>query len=280
MSGLLLQRSALLLYLLSTAAFMVFTVRQNKRAGRSGNWLIGAGFALHTLSLFIRTIGHGQLPILNFAEALGFFGWTVAGGYLILFYRFRLHVLGAFASPLALLTTVLCTIITSEPLNITPIFQSVWLTLHLGFVFSGYGFFGLASIAGGMYLMQERQIKSKKPGRIYKRLPSLNVLDNMNNFSITLGFPLMTIGMITGMVLAQTTLGTYWRWDPKEVWSLILWLLYAALLHQRLAVGWRGRKAAIMSIVGFSLLCFTFAGVSYLMPGYHSFESLKQYQVQ
>jgi ABC-type transport system involved in cytochrome c biogenesis permease subunit len=80
--------------------------------------------------------------------------------------------------------------------------------------------------------------------------------------------------MITGSVYAQFALGTYWQWDPKEVWSLITWLSYAALIHERVAAGWRGRKAAILSIFCFCILLFTFVGASLWLGGYHSFESL------
>jgi ABC-type transport system involved in cytochrome c biogenesis permease subunit len=88
------------------------------------------------------------------------------------------------------------------------------------------------------------------------------------------GFPFLTIGVITGAVYAQYALGSYWRWDPKEVWSLITWLFYAALLHERLAVGWRGRRAALMAIFAFLVLIFTFIGASLWLSDYHSFKSL------
>ena len=84
----------------------------------------------------------------------------------------------------------------------------------------------------------------------------------------------VTVGMITGAIYAQYALGSYWRWDPKEVWSLITWLFYAALLHERLAVGLRGRRAALLSIVSFSILLFTFLGASLWLSDYHSFRSL------
>ena len=101
------------------------------------------------------------------------------------------------------------------------------------------------------------------------------VLDNINQYALVSGFPFLTVGMMTGSIYAQYALGAYWQWDPKEVWSLITWLFYAALLHERLAAGWRGRKAAVMSIVCFCILLFTFAGASLWMGGYHSFASLQ-----
>jgi len=278
MSELLVRWLALVLYGLSLAGFLVFLFRRNQKAGRTAHRLIALGFGFQTLSLLIRTIVLGQLPVLNPGEALGFFGWCLVGVYLILYRRFRLLVLGAFLSPLAVAAVLAGLVFPGKPIIVGPVYRSLWLTFHLGSVFAGYGFFALAFVTGVMYLIQEGQIKSKRPGPVYHRLPSLNVLDRINYYCLALGFPLMTLGIISGALYAQAALGRYWRWDPKEVWSLILWLVYAALLHQRLTVGWRGRRAAVMSIVGFSILCFTFLGVSFLMPGYHSFENLQRLQ--
>ncbi|MEW6266380.1 MAG: c-type cytochrome biogenesis protein CcsB [Thermodesulfobacteriota bacterium] len=269
------QFPALVAYLLSTAGFLVFIVRRNKTAAAGATWLMAAGFGLQTAALAFQTSSLGQIPVLTLPQALGFSGWALTGGCLLLFWKFRLPVLGAFASPLATALVLIGSAQKETLAGVTPTFQSLWLTLHLGSIFSGYAFFGLAFLAGVMYLLQERQIKAKRTGALYHRLPSLNVLDALNYYCLTIGFPLMTLGLITGAALAQLALGAYWRWDPKEVWSLVVWLLYAVLLHQRLTVGWRGRRAAIMAIVGFTMLCFTFLGVSVLFSGYHTFESLK-----
>jgi cytochrome c-type biogenesis protein CcsB len=138
----------------------------------------------------------------------------------------------------------------------------------------GNGLFAMTFVAAIMYLLQEYHIKKKKLGSLYSRLPSLETLDSINYYALIYGFPFLTIGMITGAIYAQYALGTYWQWDPKEVWSLITWLFYAALLHERLAVGWRGRRAAIMAIVAFLILIFSFVGASVWLSDYHSFRSL------
>jgi cytochrome c-type biogenesis protein CcsB len=91
---------------------------------------------------------------------------------------------------------------------------------------------------------------------------------------LTFGFPLMTMGIISGAIWANSAWGGYWRWDPKETWALITWFLYAALLHGRLTIGWRGRRAAIFAIIGFLCLLFTFLGVNLLLSGEHSFRAL------
>lgn len=262
-------------YALSVAGFLVYSLRRNDTAGKTAVWVFLAGFVCHTAFLTVRSIIIGQLPVLNLGQALGFFGWTLAGGFFLLFWKFRLYILGALTSPLTLGLVLLGGFLPSGSGDIGTVFRSFWLTLHLITVFFGYAFFGLAFIAGLVYLLQESQIKSKRMGALFRCLPSLNVLDSINYTCLTFGFPLMSLGIITGMIYAQTTMGSYWIWDPKEVWSLVLWLFYAALLHQRLTVGWRGRRAAILSIVGFGVLCFTFVGVSLILPSYHSFESLE-----
>lgn len=153
-------------------------------------------------------------------------------------------------------------------------FKSVWLTVHVTTIFLGNGLFTITFAAAIMYLIQERQIKQKRFGSFYSRLPSLATLDSINHYALICGFPFLTLGMITGSIYAQVVLGTYWQWDPKEVWSLVTWLFYAALLHERLTVGWRGRRAAIMSIVCFGILLFTFVGATLWIKGYHSFTTL------
>ena len=116
----------------------------------------------------------------------------------------------------------------------------MWIIIHVISIMAGYGLLALTSLGGVLYLGQDRALRAKKMGPVFRRLPSLSRLDSLNQASLLAGFLLMTIGLISGAVYAQMTLGSYWRWDPKEVWALITWLLYAALLHTRLVQGWRG----------------------------------------
>jgi cytochrome c-type biogenesis protein CcsB len=124
-----------------------------------------------------------------------------------------------------------------------------------------------------MYLIQENQIKKKNWGQFFYRLPPLQALDNLNYFSLRAGFFLLTTGIITGSIWAEYAWGSYWNWDPKETWALITWLIYAALLHGRLTLGWRGRRAAFFSLIGFGMVLFTFLGVNFLFSGLHSYQS-------
>ena len=266
--------AALCFELLATGGFIVFIIRQEKWIFRCSYWILVTGFLFHTIFLAYRYYLLGAAPILDLKSALSFFAWSIICVYLIIQSRFKLMVLGSFVAPFAAFLMIISSAMpwTEEPVK--PLFKSLWLTIHVGTVFIGDALLAIAFLAAIMYLIQERQIKQKRLGSLYSRLPSLATLDSINYYAIVYGFPFLTVGMITGSVYAQYALGTYWQWDPKEVWSLILWLFYAALLHQRLAVGWQGRRAAIMSIVCFSVLVFTFVGVSLLMGGYHSFSSM------
>ncbi|HDZ90421.1 MAG TPA: c-type cytochrome biogenesis protein CcsB, partial [Deltaproteobacteria bacterium] len=260
--------------LLAAGGFIVFLIRQEKWVFRCSYWILVTGFLFHTVFLAYRYYLLGAAPILGLKSALGFFAWSIICVYLIVQSRFRLMVLGSFVAPFAAFLMIVSSAMPLVEGPVKPLFKSLWLTVHVGLIFIGDALLAIAFLAAVMYLIQERQIKRKRLGAIYSRLPSLATLDRINYYSIVYGFPFLTAGMITGSVYAQYALGNYWQWDPKEVWSLISWLFYAALLHQRIAVGWQGRRAAVMAIVCFSVLVFTFVGVSLLMGGYHSFGSM------
>jgi cytochrome c-type biogenesis protein CcsB len=156
------------------------------------------------------------------------------------------------------------------PAQTAGIFKSFWLVSHVTVIFIGEAAFALACGVGILYLTQENAIKTKRHRFFFKRLPSLDLLDSTGYACIVVGFTMLTLGLITGFVYAKSVWGRFWGWDPKEVWSGISWLFYAALLHERLTVGWRGRRSAIMAIVGFGVLIFTFLGVNFFMEGHHT----------
>lgn len=264
-------KAALCIYLLATAVSLVYIISLRPSLARWGMRVLGAGFAHHSVALVFRYMEAGRTPVTNLHEALSFFAWAVVGTYLLLHLRYRVNVLSAFVSPLASALMILSSFFPKEIIPVAPVLDSFWLPVHVIFAFIGDGMFALAFAAGIMYLMQEGQIKSKKIGALYHRLPDLKVLDDLNYRCLTFGFPLLTLGIITGSVWAESAWGSYWSWDAKETWSLITWFLYAALLHGRLAIGWRGRRAAIFAILGFAVLVFTFLGVNLFLSGLHTY---------
>jgi len=122
-----------------------------------------------------------------------------------------------------------------------------------------------------MYLMQEHGLKSRRPGRVLERLPSLSELDSLIYLSLGIGFPLLTLGIVIGAAWLYDLKGVFVERDPKVVASIITWLLYAVILHARLLSGWRGRKLAAMSVLGFALVLFTLLGAGLASSGFHGF---------
>jgi cytochrome c-type biogenesis protein CcsB len=133
-------------------------------------------------------------------------------------------------------------------------------------MFLSYAAFTNAFAVGLAYLLQESQLKSRKPGAVMFRLPALDDLDQLIYHIVWVAFPLLTLGVLLGARWAYDAWGRYWGWDPKETWAFITWLTFLIYLHMRLIVGWRGRKSAYLSLVGFVVVMVTYIGVNYLSP--------------
>ncbi len=261
-----------LVYLVASVLYLVAMIGKRPRAGSIGRWVLLGGIILHAASFAVRhSIAEGT-PVTSLHESLSFFAWCVILLFLLLDLRFHLSVMGAFAAPLALLLMVASALSPDKIVQLDPVLQSWLFPVHITFAFLGSAAFALAFGAGVMYLVQNRMLKSKRFTGLYQLLPSLDTLDKVNYTCLSVGFPLMTLGIISGAFWANTAWGSYWSWDPKETWALITWFLYAALLHGRFAIGWRGRRAAIFSIIAFAFLLFTFLGVN-MFGGYHTFEA-------
>ena len=258
-------------YILSTAGYIAYLFSQKERLQKIGYVLLFAGFLIHSVSIGYGFLQSGHLPVQNLHQTLSIAGWAIAGMFLFFRYRFNLKVLGIYAAPLVAFVMIISLRLPAEGtvVQAKTLFSNIWLVSHVVIIFIGEASFALACGAGLLYILQERAIKTKHHGFFFKRLPALELLDNTGYACIVVGFSLLTLGLITGFVYAKSIWGSFWSWDPKEVWSGIAWLIYAALLHGRLALGWRGRKAAIMSIIGFGILLFTFLGVNLLLTGHH-----------
>jgi cytochrome c-type biogenesis protein CcsB len=264
----------LLFYFVSTVLYLIDVIARREKAGKAARWLLIAGFTVHCATLLSRYLESGYTPVANLYESLSFFAWAIVGIFLLFDMRYRMTVLGAFSCPLAVVLMIASSAAPKTAAELNPALDSWWFPVHVVLAFTGNAVFTVAFAAGVMYLLQERMLKSKKFSALYYRLPSLETLDSINYKCLTFGFPLMTMGIISGAIWANSAWGGYWRWDPKETWALITWFLYAALLHGRLTVGWRGRRAAIFAIIGFLCVLFTFLGVNLLLTGEHSFNAL------
>jgi cytochrome c-type biogenesis protein CcsB len=266
----------LIAYFGATGLWLAYFLAQRESYYRAGAWVMAGGLVVHTLALIQGVWSIGSLPAATFGQALLLFAWALVAAFLLLIWRSPIKVLGALVAPLAALMVSGALILPQPHGAVSPLLKGFWLTIHICLTLLGYAALALACLGGILYLIQERQIKGKQFGFFYRRLPSLSQLDTLNYWCLTIGFPLLTGGIISGSLYAQHTLGRFWSWDPKEILTLIAWLIYAVLLHERLAVGWRGRRAALLAICGFLVLVCTFVGANLWLTGYHSFAKFIQ----
>ncbi len=262
---------ALAAYIFATISYLVYFGNDNRKVRTLARGAVIAAAVFHTAYTVARMISGGHTPITSNHEAVSFFALSVTLGYLSFRWRYRVRNFGVFVTPIITALMLVALFSDHRISELPPALQSLWLPVHASIAVMANGFLALAFSGGIMYLLQEREIKKKKFGLFYHRLPSLEALDNLNRHCLAVGFPLMTLGIISGSVWAKQAWGTYWQWDPKETWSLITWFIYAAILHQRFTAGWRRRRAAIMAIIGFAAALFTLWGVNFILGGVHSY---------
>lgn len=245
---------ALAAYLISTLGYTASLVVRKVQIAKASTWILFSAFVLHAAFYLVQLILTGALSISNFYETLSFFAWILCGIYLILQLKTKTRVLGAFISPVAFLLMVGASVGVEGPVSLPDPLKGGLVTLHVTLSIAGEALFALASFAGAMYLVQNRLLKEKSIGSFSRLLPSLGELDRINHVCLLWGFPLLTLGVVVGSIWARTVWGSHWQWDPKQVWTLAAWVLYALLLHQRLALGWKGRRVALSSLLAFLAL--------------------------
>jgi cytochrome c-type biogenesis protein CcsB len=256
---------------LAAAAYFVYFISQDKRIRRIARIVMVTSGVLQTLHILLRYFLAGHTPITSQHEAVVFFAWATTWAYLSFRWRYTVKNFGTFVSVLIFALVLISSFSEKNIDPLLPALQSVWLPIHGGVSLIAYGFLSLAFCGGLMYLLLERELKSKKFGYFFPRFPSLDALDQLNNHCLTAGFVFLTIGIVTGSIWARQAWGTYWQWDPKETWSLVTWFVYLVQIHQRFSVGWRGKRAAVMAVLGFAAVIFTLWGVTYLLGGVHSY---------
>lgn len=250
-------------------------------AGILGDALALAGVLMQVTAIVIRwieshKIGIGHAPFSNLYESMVFFSLAVVLIYLIATLKIRNRLLGTFVMPIVFLATASTSLMNRDIQPLVPALQSNWLTAHVITCFLGYGAFAVAFGVSILYLLKirsETSVAGKTQTTYMGMLPAASSLDEFTYKLIAFGFPLLTLGIITGAAWANTAWGTYWSWDPKETWSLIVWLIYAAYLHARIARGWKGKRSALLSIIGFVATLFCYLGVNLLLSGLHSYAS-------
>jgi cytochrome c-type biogenesis protein CcsB len=270
MSEITLFKVALILYACALIVYLIFQFRGKEKLALAG-WVVGLlGLLSHAAALVYRTVASGHAPFTNMYESLSFLAWACLAAFLVIDRVFKIPRAGFLflIVVLALMLLANSPIMPKEITPLVPALQSYWLWLHVSITLLGEAFFAVAFITSLMGLVaRARERKDRKPGG-----PSPEKLDQISYRCVAVGFPLFTLGgLVLGMVWAYKAWGTYWSWDPKEVWTLITWFVFALYLHTRLVMGWKGKRSAIIAIIGFLLALFTYFGVNYLLIGLHSY---------
>lgn len=249
------------LYILSALVYLASGFARKERWAGTGLLLAAAGLVAHSGALIFRTVVSRHAPFTNMYESLSFLAWATVLALIILDRKLRIPRV----APYLMLIVVALVALASSPLMpkdaapLVPALQSYWLWLHVSVTLLGEAFFAVAFVASLLYLAADTEEKKER-------------LDALSYRAVAVGFPLFTLGgLVFGMVWAYKAWGTYWSWDPKEVWSLITWFVFALYLHTRIVMGWKGKRSAIIAIIGFLAALFTYFGVNYLLSGLHSY---------
>ncbi len=229
-----------------------------------------AGFVCHVASIVMRGLEVRYIPITQRYEAFSFFGALLALAFLIAYAKYRIAPLSVFVFPLIFIMTFVANLYYDPSPSIPEILRSNWIYIHIPLVFLGFTALFITFAAAVMYLLQERELKSKHPTIFHNRLPSLEICDDMAYKSLAIGFPLITLGIVSGALWAEGIAGSMWAGDIKVVLSFFTWFVYLLLIHYRLIAGWRGKKAAYLAIVGFICVLLTFMAFP-IGGGFHKF---------
>jgi cytochrome c-type biogenesis protein CcsB len=272
---------SIITFIYGAASFFYITTWVFKKPiiGKLATIVTYLGFLGHTVGIILRWVesyqmgaGHGHAPLSNMYESLVFFSWSIILLYLLIEYKYKNKSIGGVAGPLAFFALAYASLsphIEDRISPLIPALKSNWLIIHVITCFIGYAAFAVSFGVAIMYIMKAGDAQGK--GRLLSQFPSVKILDRLIYQTITLGFLFLTMGIITGAVWANSAWGSYWSWDPKETWSLITWFIYATLIHSRMVRGWRGKRVALLSIIGFIAVMFTYFGVNYILPGLHSY---------
>jgi cytochrome c-type biogenesis protein CcsB len=298
---------ALVLYVVAMVAYFHHLAFRRGRVWVVASGLTYAGVAAHLVSVVTRGIAADRVPWGNMYEYSSMVGLLVVAGYLVVERLAKVRSLGGFALGAAVLAMAGATMVYVKPGPLVPALNSYWIRIHVVAAMTGSSLFILGFVFTALFLVQDRK-ERREVARVetepapalptvgsggglphdlaappdeptdrvnleHRRgwLPAAAMLDRLAYRTIAFGFPIWTFAVIAGAIWAEQAWGRYWGWDPKEVWSFITWVVFAAYLHARATVGWRGRRAAVIAVVGFAALVFNLYAVNLVISGLHSY---------
>jgi cytochrome c-type biogenesis protein CcsB len=265
--GLIFYILTLCFYFAAAVVFLLELTVPEKNVFSVARAMLIAGLVLLTLLILGRGLSYEYFPMFTFHETLLTLVWVATLILLVLerFYQFK--TVYFITLPLLFLFLFLALFFSPESAHLLPELRGFWLSSHVITVIIAYSMFAVAFVVSLMYLLIDYYLKKKKLSLLVVRLPSLDTLDFYNYKLISVGFFLLTLSIFLGALWAQQVWESYWRWDPKEIWSVVTWIVYAAYLHSRLLSGWQGRKMALLNFLGFSTVLFNYVIIRFFFSG-------------
>jgi cytochrome c-type biogenesis protein CcsB len=243
--------------------------------------LTTAGLALHLTGVVTRGLAVHRVPWGDMYEFVISVTCVAVLVFLGLMIKYRPYRLGLFfMAPIVIILGLAQTVIYTPAGPLVPALNSYWLAIHVTAMTLASGTFMVAAVLAVVYLFAERHTRrvaaglGSRYGEVFRLLPSAERLDQIAYRTVVFAFPIWTFGIMAGAIWADEAWGRYWGWDPTETWAFITWVVYACFLHARVTAGWRGRRAAVIQLVGFGCLLFNLLGVSLFITGLHSYAGL------
>ena len=271
MVGQALALAAALGYTAASGAYGLGFLRPKAKVGRTASLALCAALAAHVAWFVAERVSLGYLPIANAAQALSLLALGMGLAYIVIEHTLGRREFGAFIVPVAFLFQAVAAVqllIAPDPKPLADILRSAWFEIHVGTALFSYCAFAIAFAAGLMHVLLFHELRLKRLGFFFDRMPPLDILERINRHAVALGFVCLTVGIVTGGIWsAQARLGSV-LWDWKEVSAVLIWLAYAANLFMRRRMGWRGQRAAIFSVVNFALVIVLFFLTSFMLQSH------------
>ena len=268
----------LVMYIVASIAYAVYFAQRSDIAGRCSTLILVGASLTHTFVIGMHTMQVGHIPVVGTTGAISAFVCLLALSYLYTETMTNERAMGVFIVPLMAVLQAIPAVnqtVTARP----PVLESAWFAVHVSSLLFAYASFALACVIGVTYVLLFKEIKAKHLGFFYARLPSLHVLDVMNGRAVTVGWLFLTVGLaVGGLWLAQVQPNTVdprvramSLLDPKIFIVLLIWLVYSFELYARYSIGWSGRRAAVLSVIGFVIVLLNFVPVGYFATQSHNF---------
>ncbi|MFQ5604246.1 MAG: cytochrome c biogenesis protein CcsA [bacterium] len=248
-----------------------FTAKEQQSVSQIRIWL-GSAVLFHSLYLLLLSLRLGHLPVGDLYQVLTTFSWLSVLVYLTLEVSLKESTMGVFFIPIVLILHAISSGFIDIDKPLADVLTNVVFELHVVVLISAYAAFAISFIASVMYILLAREMKSKDLGIFFERLPSLDFIDKLSNHAVNIGLVLVTLGILVGFYMGINVWEGSWAWDPKLIAVIFSWAIYVAHFVTRKSIGWQGRRAAVISVVGFNWLLFSFIIVNLFFSKFHNFQ--------